>query len=428
MTDKNDTASNENANSKALTQSPSSESDSSTPESAIKQDTPLSNTSSSNVSTSTDSATKNSPLASVALLFGAAALGLSGWQFYQQTVNQESELIASTENKVVLLEQSFERLNRNVEVNSNAVRRLDTIETDVNAVNGALDKANLKSEQAFVDLSMKINKLSNADKNDWLLAEAEYLIRLANQRLLLEKDTKSSISLLNSADVVLANLEDPLMFETRKAIAQDIQALKSVSNFDLEGRYLQLSALYDQVPTLPQREPSKDWKAQQVANASQPENTDTTSLKYLLSEAWAGLKSLVVINYNQKPIEALLPATEYQTLVTGLQLQLEVAQVALMKREPAIFSDALSRIAKAVNQHFDPSSQATIGFMTTLTSLQQVNPNPDVPMPRASLQAMKTLMQDWKNTESNNKNEVAPVTIATDTKEDSTVETKEPSL
>ncbi|SBS24619.1 Putative uroporphyrinogen-III C-methyltransferase [Marinomonas aquimarina] len=346
---------------------------------------------------SKDSSSGNKTLPAVAILFGVAALGLSGWQFYQnQYASPDNQALTEAQNKVIALEQQVSQLSGTVESNAAAANQLSEMDSILAAAKSQSDELKANTEQALVDLSSKLNKLNNADKDDWLLAEAEYLIRLANQRLLLEKDTKSSLSLLASADNILAGLEDPLMFDTRKAIAQDMQALKSVASFDLEGRYLQLSALYNQVAELPQREPSKQWQEQQDAEPEVPQ-TSRSALKQLFNEAWQGLKSLVVINYNQKPIKPLLPPAEYQELVTGIQLQLDVAQVALLKAEPAIYEKSLSRVATAVNQHFDTTAQSTIAFMTTLTSLQQVNPNPDVPMPRASLQAMRNLMQNWKS-------------------------------
>ncbi|WP_067102085.1 uroporphyrinogen-III C-methyltransferase [Marinomonas atlantica] len=388
MTDKND---------KALTENTENSVDSTSLESSRESNSAPSSDA-HNVTSTHDASKSNKALPAIALLAGVAALGLSGWQFYQsQYMNSDNQALADAQNKVVALEQQVNRLNRRVESNTSLTTRIGDFDEALANIQAQSNSVKTQTEQALVDLSSKINKLSSADKNDWLLAEAEYLIRLANQRLLLDKDTKGTISLLSSADTILADLEDPLMFDTRKAIAQDLQALKSIASFDLEGRYLQLSALYDQVAKLPQREPSKSWQEQQTeANSQTTEVTTSSAIKQLFAEAWQGLKSLVVINYNQKPIKPLLPPAEYQELVTGIQLQLDVAQVALLKGEPAIYEKSLSRVAIAVNQHFDTSSQATIAFMTTLTSLQQVNPNPDVPLPRASLQAMKNLMKNWK--------------------------------
>jgi uroporphyrin-3 C-methyltransferase len=44
------------------------------------------------------------------------------------------------------------------------------------------------------DLSRKVVRLQGSDRNDWLLAEAEYLLRLANQRLLTMRDVKSAMT------------------------------------------------------------------------------------------------------------------------------------------------------------------------------------------------------------------------------------------
>ncbi len=335
-------------------------------------------------------------LSGIAIAVGIAALALSGWQYYQSNFIAKSDTaLAQAQNKIIALEQQITRIERTAQNGSEAIRKLAPLPQQVDALTSRTAQAKQESELALLDLSSKINRLSNVNKDDWLLAEAEYLIRLANQRLLLERDTQSTIALLENADDILGNLKDPIMFETRKAIAQDIQALKSISQFDLEGRYLQLAALYDQVEALPQREPSQAWQTQQSSTTEIPASA-LADIKALASQAWGGLKSLIVVNYNQKPIEPLLPPSDYQELVTGIQLQIEVAQVALLKGEKGIYDKALERIARAVSEHFDPKSSTTTAFMTTLTSLQQVNPNPSIPLPRASLQAMRQLMQTWQ--------------------------------
>ncbi len=257
------------------------------------------------------------------------------------------------------------------------------------------DKQNQQDEQ-ILSLEAKLSRLDNTTKEDWKLAEAEYLIRLANQRLLLESDSNGAITLLNNADDILNELEDPIVFATRKALAKDIQALSSVSQFDLEGAYLKLSALYDNVPTLPQREPSKKWQSStNETTSTESSNTEVSSIEAALASFWQSLRSLVVINYDHKPIKTLLPPAEYQELVTGLQLQLDVAQVALLKGESVIYQQSLKRVGDAVTEHFDTQSKAVTSFLSNLTSMQQLNPAPSFPLPRDSLTAMKSLMQNW---------------------------------
>ena len=352
----------------------------------------------------------------VSVSFGLSAIAIvtSGWLYFQSTqstVNQDIKQVAIQQANIdkkinaSMLNQS--QLNQLIE---QVKQSEQTIQTQKDQL---LAHQSQQSEK-LLSLESKINRLSSTTKEDWKLAEAEYLIRLANQRLLLESDNIGAATLLSNADDILNELEDPIVFTTRKALAKDIQALKSISPFDLEGAYLKLNALYDSVQTLPQREPSKEWQANTTAK---PTTSTTNQLTSALESFWQSLRSLIVINYNHKPIKALLPPAEYQELITGLQLQLEIAQVALIKGEPVIYQTALSRVANATTAHFETQSNRVISFLASLTTLQQLNPSPDLPLPRESLIAMKFLMKEWTNRGDN-----TPIATITNTTEQSPAE------
>lgn len=332
-------------------------------------------------------------LPGVAVGLSVIALAASGWLYIQSSQNTLGQDIA-------LLSTQQATLSSQLEANRFDRAQLDQLLTQTRLTEETLKQQQdrLVSQQAqqadtLLSLDSKVNRLNTTTKEDWKLAEAAYLIRLANQRLLLESDSSGAVSLLNNADDILKELEDPIVFATRKALAKDIQALKSVNPFDLEGTYLKLNALYDSAPTLPQREPSKEWQAITTAST---ENIDTSGkVTSVLNSFWESIRSLIVINYNQQPIEALLPPAQYQQLVVGLQLQLEIAQVALIKGESVIYQQALERVANATTSHFDTQSKAVISFLSSLTMLQQLNPAPDLPQPRDSLIAIKALMSEW---------------------------------
>uniref|UniRef100_UPI0038F700FC uroporphyrinogen-III C-methyltransferase n=1 Tax=Streptomyces galilaeus TaxID=33899 RepID=UPI0038F700FC len=68
-----------------------------------------------------------------------------------------------------------------------------------------------------------------------------------------------------------------------------------------------------------------------------------------------------------------------------------------IKGEPMIYQQALSRVANATTEHFETQSNIVKTFLASLTVLQQLNPSPDLPLPRESLMAMKSLMKEWNN-------------------------------
>jgi|TARA_R110000744_G_scaffold133013_2_gene241308 uroporphyrin-3 C-methyltransferase len=352
----------------------------------------------------------------VSVSFGLSAIAIvtSGWLYFQSTqstVNQDIKQVAIQQANI------DRKINASMLNQSQLKQLIEQVKQSEQTIQTQKDQLlahQSQQSEKLLSLESKINRLSSTTKEDWKLAEAEYLIRLANQRLLLESDNIGAATLLSNADDILNELEDPIVFTTRKALAKDIQALKSISPFDLEGAYLKLNALYDSVQTLPQREPSKEWQANTTAK---PTTSTTNQLTSALESFWQSLRSLIVINYNHKPIKALLPPAEYQELITGLQLQLEIAQVALIKGEPVIYQTALSRVANATTAHFETQSNRVISFLASLTTLQQLNPSPDLPLPRESLIAMKFLMKEWTN-----RGENTPIATVTNTTEQSPAE------
>ena len=339
-------------------------------------------------------------LGSLALGLSAIAVATSGWLYFQSiqtTLPQDVQQLMAQQNT---LSSKLSGNTLNQSQLSELIKKVSLSDQVIQSQKEQLITQQALQNEKLQSLQAKLNRLSNTTKEDWKLAEAEYLIRLANQRLLLEADSNSAVTLLSNADDILNELQDPIVFATRKALAKDIQALKSINQFDLEGAYLQLNTLYDSVESLPQREPSKEWQAntsKTLSENAEVENTSVNSFKSVLDSFWTSIRSLVVINYNHKPIKALLPPAEYQQLITGLQLQLEVAQVALIKGEPAIYQQALSRVANATTEHFETQSTTVTTFLASLTALQQLNPSPDLPSPRDSLLAVKSLTKEWNS-------------------------------
>ncbi|MDF5281328.1 heme biosynthesis operon protein HemX, partial [Vibrio parahaemolyticus] len=87
--------------------------------------------------------------------------------------------------------------------------------------------------------------------NDWLLAEADYLVKLAGRKLFLEHDVESATQLMESADQRIAALNDPSLVKLRKAMANDITKLRTIPLIDRDGLVLRLTALQQQVDKLP---------------------------------------------------------------------------------------------------------------------------------------------------------------------------------
>ena len=182
-------------------------------------------------------------------------------------------------------------------------------------------------------------------RNDWLMAEAEYLVKLANQRLLLVKDVPTALSALKAADARLSEVADPALLNIRKILAGDIQKLKNIPSIDVAGLSITLSTLSNNIPNLPLRTP--DPKTHKLNDTGKTTAThQVKNIKELPAAIWQDIKSLIVIRHHEKPVEPLLSPEQHFFLVQNLALLLEQARLALLNGQNEIYQDRLNATAK----------------------------------------------------------------------------------
>jgi len=139
-----------------------------------------------------------------------------------------------------------QRLNQLERVTSNQIRSLEEATSTQNNLLTTLDK------QALFNTKL-LNQLHGSNRADWLLAETEYLLRLANQRLTIETDVRGAEAILVSADKVLAETDDPGLIPVRKKLAEEILSLQAISSLDIDGLYVKLEALISSLDQLNER-------------------------------------------------------------------------------------------------------------------------------------------------------------------------------
>ena len=225
-------------------------------------------------------------------------------------------------------------------------------------------------------------------RNDWLMAEAEYLVKLANQRLLLVKDVPTALAALQAADARLSEVADPALLNIRKILASDIQKLKNIPSIDVAGLSITLSTLSDNIPNLPLRTP--DPKTHKLDEADKTTAThQVKSIKELPAAIWKDIKSLIVIRHHEKPLEPLLSPEQHFFLVQNLSLLLEQARLALLNGQNEIYHDRLKATAKWVSQFFDPEHNVTRNMLATIKELQKYDIDPALPDISATFSALQ---------------------------------------
>ena len=292
-----------------------------------------------------------------------------------------------------------------------ALQRIDAQATQRRELQRQLDRQNDAALQQQRQLMQRIEalqrqvssqqkrllSLSTTDRADWLLAEAEYLMRLANQRLLMGKEVKGAMELLKAADDILVELDDSGLFSVRQILANDMAALRAASGTDLEGLYLQLGAAANQADQLRLLEMPQLQLAE--PEALQPEALASISwlqrLQSGVQAAWQRLGSYIQI----KPRDAIykpLLAPEYEAAVRqNLRLMFEQAQMATLAGNQRLYEDSLAKANDWLVNYYtlDKESAAVVIAIVDELRQQQVEiPLPDISAsPRALKQYLDTI-------------------------------------
>ena len=248
-------------------------------------------------------------------------------------------------------------------------------------------------ESQIQNLQLRINaqgarlvELGSTTRSDWLLAEAEYLARLAKQRLQTERNTKSPLALLESVDAILQQIDEPNLIEVRGAVAADITALRLVNDIDKQGVYVELNALAASIKKL------------QIMEVDQPlelvtENTqqNTPQEVGVLDKFLADFSGLIRVRERQSPIEPILERAEEQTVRQNLQMMLEQAQLALLREEQVIYQQSLVKAQEYLQRFFKVTASAE-GISQRLQRLADTNIIQQLPSIHSSLEAVQNLL------------------------------------
>ena len=313
-------------------------------------------------------------------------LGLAAAWSAREAMNRESAL----DSRLTQLE-SVEDNQQEIlaKLDQGLQQRLQTALAKVEAI--ALEQA---SQLGRLETSQELQREEIArfgatDRNDWLLAEAEYLLRLANQRLIMAGDVVAATALLKSADSILRELEDASFHQARAAVAADLAALRAVPKVDVEGLYLRLAALIGEVERLkvfelPDRKSSADavpaqgWKAR---------------LEQGYRAALQKLSNYIVIERKDVPYEALMDPQWEGLVRQNMRMLLEQAQVALLSGNQVLFRESLERAGHWVGQFFEVDEAGSQAIARDISALVDTTIAVDVPNVSRSLRELNNAVE-----------------------------------
>ncbi|MBA6340710.1 uroporphyrinogen-III C-methyltransferase [Colwellia sp. MB02u-10] len=365
---------------------------------------------------------KTSKTAVVALMIGLLAIAASAGHYYwseQQKAQyslQLNELVKRqlVENQQQIAQQLLENKQRIAQQFSQS-KQARTAE--LNALRKNLeqgDNLTKSHSETLAQLQQQVASLGNNQPSDWLLQEAEYLIRVASRSLWLEKETSAAISLLNDADLRIKQLNDPQFFALRQIIQQDIAKLALLPTLTTDNAILKLMTLAQQTQQLPLIKTHTSANNDHEIDDELSENA--SDWRENLAKTWHSITAkFLTISKKSADSKPLMSPEFTQNLRENLNLKLQTAIWAASKMNQEIYQQSLIEINHWLKDYFDMSDMGNQNFSNTILKLQNEVISAEYPNRLDSLAAVRQLLSTKKQLVIPSKEKPSAADVSTET-------------
>lgn len=323
-------------------------------------------------------------LAILALLLGIGALvaGYFIWHEVQRQAGWQQEVLAQIDSRNQAMDNRI----------SAAVKRLESDLDGAVSTRRGLQQDLADQQQSIAALERAFGVLRaqvGRSQEAWVLAEAEYLLHVANQRLQLARDVDTAIAALSSADQRLQELANPAYLPVREQISRDLAALRAVNEPDVDGIALRLQTLASNVDDMKVAGAQYRPTPRAEAPAGQREAAPASGWRELPAALWNELRQLVAVRRNDEPVAPLLAPDQQFFLYNNLQLQLDTARLAALRGTPELYRVSLRTARDWLTQEFDTEQPAVRRARSELDALLDIELRPSLPDIGGSLKLLR---------------------------------------
>lgn len=229
------------------------------------------------------------------------------------------------------------------------------------------------------DKVLQVQRQLGKTRGDWLVADAEYLLSVANERLHLSGDPGTARMALEAADQRLRESGDSGVIKIREQIAKEIALLQGIKQADLVGIFSQLQALESDIGKLNLLLPysGKPVKEPKASTESSKIGEDHDSL---LNSAIEELEGIVTIKRADKPVTEILTQEQADFIREQLKVKLEIVKLALSQQNDALYQAGLSDCKSWLDQHFTKTEdfERFSGELARLQAIKLRSQYPDI--------------------------------------------------
>ena len=313
-------------------------------------------------------ARRGSGLAWLLALLALLLAGLALWRVHtlgQGQAGAEQSLRGDLGARIDALAHNGEQRKREVDSLRARVADMDGINKSLREELLGFGERSRHLEDAIANLAEQ--RLSGRDA----LArnEAEYLLQLAQERLILFHDAAAAIAAYGLADSALATVEDPVFASVRETIHAERSALQVSKPLQTHATLVALERVRESLATLP------------VAHAAAAAGAPPSRWRQWLAQ-------FVQVRHSG---EDALSGRDVALNRALAAIDVRDAEAALLARDADGFRSALARTHAAIVAHFDGEAAATRSALAELDRLAATPLVPAIPELGNALKELRNL-------------------------------------
>lgn len=324
----------------------------------------------------------------VVIILFLIVLGMAGagyWYYMQQQSASADSATTQQSNATKL--NAIERERADILATLEDVARTNqTLQSTVAELKTQNEKLSLQAESTL----QQLNNMEGRRPADWLIAEADYLVRMAGRKLWLENDVRTAILLLVNADKRLKSLADPSVLPVRASLAEDIQTLQQLNPVSQSSVALALTGMMAQIDKLPLDtfEKPEDASAEDTTLSESADDWQDN-----LAKVWRSLvNDFLTVKTIEGPIEPVLSLEAQFLAKEQLRLQLMHAQTAALQGDAGLYNQSLQYAQTLIIEKYDTEKSQVTGFVEALQNLIATDISRPIPTELASQKPLERLL------------------------------------
>ncbi len=315
------------------------------------------------------------------IIAGLGGAGYYGWHFFNQYQQAQQARLDDLQQQLATRPSQSE-----------LAQLLRPLQQKVGRSDALLDELQT-GQQALTDSTQKLFELYGRDENGWKLAEVEYLLSVAQHKLVLEQDFEGAAKTLQSSSNRTAEMADPGLLPVRVQISDEIAQLKTRVRPDLVGMTLTLARLARQVSVLKPAYVSRPQASDDSSTSVPPAATEELPIDQRVRNF---LTSLVTIK-RIRPEQEAQAQTPILDVPEQLEDNLKLARWSVLERDARQYQTLIDESVRLFGEHYDLEDAANADVHEQLLGLQKASLKPELPDISGSLQLLRQIQEKRAN-------------------------------